>query len=187
MAKFLNKNNKGFTLVEMLVTVTIFSIVISISAGLLVSAIWLQKKGLDHQRLLDQTSYAMEYMSRSLRMAKEDTSGGCIAVNTNYGITRSGEGIKFLNANNGECWEFFREWNSDKNVFQLKIDKNDGNGPYELTSTDLTVNHFNVQVDSSSGQPKVTIFLDIEGKNSHFYSASKIKIQTTVSQRDLNL
>ena len=181
MAKFLNKNNKGFTLVEMLVTVTIFSIVISMSAGLFVSAIWLQKKGLDYQRILDQTSYVMEYMSRSLRMAKEDTSGGCIAADTNYKITYLGKGIKFLNANNGECWEFYLENG------QLKIDKHNGEDPYDLTSIDLTVEDFNVSVSSSSGQPKITFYLDIKGAKAHFYSASQIKIQTTVSQRNLDL
>ncbi len=182
MAKFLNKNNKGFTLAEMLVAVTIFSIIVAVSIGLFASAVQLQRHGLLYQRLLDQTSYAMEYMSRSLRMAKKDTAGICIIAGANYEITHSGDGIKFLNANNNECWEFYLDSE------QLKIDKDDGNPPYELTSADLIVNNFNIYVsgDEMGKQPRVTIFLDIEGRNAHFYSAPRVKIQTTVSQRNLN-
>ena len=65
-------NNKGFTLVEMLVSFAIFSIVIGISTGVFASMIKSQKYSLDTNQLLNQTSYFVEYMSRAIRMAVKD-------------------------------------------------------------------------------------------------------------------
>ncbi len=179
MFKVLN-SNKAFTLVEILVAATIFSIAITIAIGLFVSAVQLQKYVLNYQQLLNQSSYFMEYMSRSLRMAEKAGDSSCIISGKNYELTHSGEGIKFINSNNNECWEFFTESR------QLKINKN--GTVYDLTSTDLIVNSFNISVsgDSSGSQPRITTLLDIRGKTTNFY-IPKIKIQTTISQRNLNL
>jgi len=84
MFKCLNiKMNKGFTLVEMLITALVFSIIVGVATGLFISAIRLQRYNLTYQRLLDQTSYVMEYTARAIRMAKKDI-GGCVPDGTNY-------------------------------------------------------------------------------------------------------
>ena len=167
------KMNKGFTLVEMLVAILIFSIIIGAATGVFASAIKLQRYSLAHQQLLDQTSYAMEYMSRAIRMAQKD-DGSCFGT-SNYN-TSSGIGFK---AYDGQCWKFFLENG------QLKISKNDT--PYELTSENFNVNSFDVTVsgDESDKQPKVTIFMEIEGQGAA--PQPKLKIQTTVSQSNLNI
>ena len=168
--------NRGFTLIEMLVAILIFSIIIGAATGVFASAIKLQRYSLTHQQLLDQTSYAMEYMSRAIRMAQKDTTGGCTGTaNKNYKST--GNDIKFVTYNN-ECWEFYVDGG------QLKIDKN--GTPYELTSGNFNVNSFNVIVpgDESEKQPRVTIFMEIQGEGLN--PQPRIKIQTTISQRNLN-
>jgi len=177
-----NKKNDGFTLVEIMVATAIFSIVIAISIGLFVSSIQAQKYILNYQQLLSQTGYTMEYMSRSLRMAKKD-NGSC--VNGNYQVPLSNDSIKFLNNNNGECWRFYLY--SNGNEKKLMVERNGKS--YNLTSNNLRVNKFRVSVigDSSGHQPKVTIFLDIQGVKSVAGHFPRIKIQTTVSQRDLNV
>ena len=68
------KRNKGFTIIEMLVAVTIFTLVTGSITGLFISSIRSQSKVLTTQKLLDEASYAMEYMGRFLRMAKKDDS-----------------------------------------------------------------------------------------------------------------
>ena len=68
---------RAFTLIEMLIAVVIFSIIIGAATGVFVSAIQLQKYNLAYQQLLDQTSYAMEYMSRAIRMAKRNEGPVC--------------------------------------------------------------------------------------------------------------
>jgi len=170
-----NMKSKGFTLVEMLVTVLIFSIIIGTGTGVFVSAIKLQKYNLTHQQLLNQTSYVMEYIARAIRMAKKDVIG-CID-GSNY--LETANSIKFATYND-QCWKFFLE------NAQLKIDK-DGI-IYELSSSDFQVSSFTVSVSGDVAddnlQPRVTIFMEIEGQGPG--SQPRLKIQTTISQRNLD-
>jgi len=166
------KSGAGFTLVEMLVVVLLFSIVMGTTTGVFASALKLQKYNLSQQQLLNQTSYVIEYMSRAIRMAK---TGGCVP--NNYEATSSS--LEF-GTYNDDCWKFYL---ADG---RLKIDKD--SGTYFLTSADFTVNNFEVTVsgDAVGSQPKVTIYFDIEGKVPGRENP-RMKIQTTVSQRNLNI
>jgi len=190
MKQFHNKvtKNKGFTLIEMVVTMLVFSIIVGAAAGLFVSAIRSQARTLATQRLLDQTSYALEYMGRAMRMARKDIGGTCIADRLNYATTTKGTGgIRFKNYD-GNCQEFFREW--DAGVYRLKEDK-DGSINY-LTSADLDVVSFQIGPFDSwdqddNLQPRVTIFLEIRRAGPKPEEQPKIKIQTTISQRRLDI
>jgi prepilin-type N-terminal cleavage/methylation domain-containing protein len=62
------KREKGFTLVEMLVAIFIFTLTLGAIVSLFISGVRGQRNALATQRLLDQTSYSLEYMSRALRM-----------------------------------------------------------------------------------------------------------------------
>lgn len=179
-------DKKGFTLVEMLVAVSIFTLVVGMATGIFVSALRAQKQSLASQQLLDQISYAMEYMSRALRMATKDLTGACITAKSNYenpgGDTSK---IRFINhLQDDDCQEFFLEDNYLKYKIKIGADEE----TLALTSDDLKVNSLNFNLSGQFQpptdylQPKVTISLDIEGKEQ-----SKIKIQTTVSQRNLDI
>ena len=173
------KKHTGFTLMELLVASTIFFIITASSVGVFISSIRAQEYSLNYQQLLNQTSYVMEYMSRSLRMARKSEGTICSDFSgKNYNSTANS--VEFVNSNNSECWEFSLENG------QLKINKN--GVLHNLTSDDLKVNSFKVLVlgDSSGEQPRITIFLDIESRKKTNSHAPRIKIQTTVSQRDLN-
>ena len=168
--------DKGYTLIEMLVVVLLFSVIVGSATSVFASAIKMQKYNLSYQQLLNQTSYAIEFMSRSIRMAKKD-SIGCID-GSNYQVTTSS--VKFATYHN-QCWEFYLE------AGQLKMRKDGSN--YDLTSDDFTVNSFSVSVTGDGAdleQPKVTISLDIEGNITTSESKPKINIQTTISQRNLD-
>jgi prepilin-type N-terminal cleavage/methylation domain-containing protein len=172
-------NNRSFTLVEMMVAVAIFASVATAVSMLFVSAIRAQRQSLALQELLDQTSYVMEYMSRTIRMAKKDMTGLCTgSVKLNYYF--DGQCLKFKNYK-GECQQFCLEGP------RLKEIKDDVSN--YLTSPELTVSSFDVSGDWSWNQPPtdylqplVTISLEIEGKEQ-----SKIQIQTSLSQRDLDV
>lgn len=168
----------GFSLVEILVAVAIFSVVISVAIGIFTMAMKSQRKILAQQQSLDQISYAIEYMSRAIRMAKKDSSGSCIGANLNYILTHSDQGIKFKNYN-GICQEFYLQGG------QLRENRNGVDLP--LTSSGLTVKNFKIEdfgwdQDIDNLQPAVAIFFDIEGKE-----GTEIKIQTTISQRNLDV
>ncbi|MBM3283920.1 prepilin-type N-terminal cleavage/methylation domain-containing protein [Candidatus Gottesmanbacteria bacterium] len=179
----------GYTLIELLVALTVFTIVVAAPTGFFVSALKGQQKALASQELYDNVSYTLEYMSRSLRMAKKDYSGSCITANMNYETTTDGHNVKFktIDENYNEiCQEFFLDTNDNR----LKEIKNGITLP--LTARNLEVVSFIVG-DHGWGQddydqPKVTLFLEIRGKRGSLPELQpEIKIQTSVSQRNLDI
>jgi prepilin-type N-terminal cleavage/methylation domain-containing protein len=173
----------GFTLVELLVTMAIFLIVIGAATSIFVSALKGQRKALAIQEILNQTSYSLEYMSRAMRMAqKEVAAPSCLSQNgLNYQLTRGGKGIKFRNYS-GICQEFFLEGGQLK---QLK------SGAVEsLTSENFEITSLNLNLIGPSElddfQPRVTIAFTIKGKGQKPEEQTEMKVQTTISQRNVD-
>lgn len=167
--------NKGFTLIEMVVSVAIFTLLVGVTSSVFLSSIKNQKQSLAGQEILDQASYLMEYMSRSLRMAQKDMIGDCTGTaKLNYVF--EGQCLKFLNYNK-ECQQFCLDGT------RLK----DENGSF-LTSANLQVSNFGVLLSGATQppidylQPRVTISLNIAGQEQ-----MSLKIQTTISQRNLDV
>ena len=182
------KNLGGFTLVEMMVAVLVFSIIIASISGIFVFGIREQRKILTSQILLDQVSYALEYMSRSLRMAAKELNSPLTTCLTTYGSNYetydSGTRLRFINHLQGDdCQEFYLENN------QLKYKREAASTTpktFELTSNDLKVTFLKFDLSGQSQtdklQPRVSFYLEIEGKG--FPTAQpKLKIQSSVSQR----
>ena len=184
------KSGGGFTLIEMLVAMAIFSTVMGIIAGILITGIRQQKMALDSQIVLDQTSYALEYMSRALRFAKKEISSpACLSQDgLNLEKTRGGSGIKFINhLQNDDCQEFFLEDNQIK--YRRKIGQPEENS-LPLTSVKLEVASLKFDLagewQTDDLQPRITIFSEIKSAGASEQS-QKIKIQTSISQRNLDV
>lgn len=182
--------NKAFTLIELLVAMAIFSIVVGTISGIFISGIQQQRLALTGQAILDQTSFALEYMSRSLRMAKKElVTPGCLSQKgLNYEITGSGLGLKFINhLENDDCQEFFLE--SGQLKYRKKIGQS-GEETFDLTSNKLEVASLKFNLAGGTQQddlqPRLTIFLELKGKG-ELESSQKIKIQTTISKRNLDV
>ena len=181
------KTNKGFTLIEMMVAVLIFSIVVGAVIGVFVSALQVQRYNLAYQQLLDQTSYAMEYMGRAIRMAVKD-DGTCGFSGYNYRVSNGNTKIEFQNYK-GDCQEFYLDTSVDPN--QLATSKGADYLDIPLTSNNFNVTSLNFRITGAPGsefsddlQPRVTIFMEIQGEGAG--PQPKITIQTTISQRNLD-
>ena len=176
-------NPKGFTLIEILVGVAIFSLAVAAASGIFVFSLKAQRHNLAAQELLDQTSYLTEYMSRAIRAAMKDdieiwgfAEKNCLSGDrVNYEF--DGQCLKFRNYKN-QCQQFCRQ---GARLLEIK----DGDSNY-LTSPNLTVNDFAVILSGESQndfqQPQVSINLNISGEE-----GSGIQIQTTISQRNLDV
>jgi prepilin-type N-terminal cleavage/methylation domain-containing protein len=173
---------KGFTLMELLVVIAIFSIAIGSITGIFISGLSSQRRILAEQDILNQISYAIEYMGRAIRMAKKDDisiSGqtkNCLSGNkVNYETPTESE-IKFRNYLN-QCQRFYL---SSNQIFEEK----EGT-VLALTSPKIKVNTLKFKIFGESQddtyQPRVTIFMEIES------SGKKLQFQTTISQRDLDV
>ena len=170
---------RGFTLIEILVAVSIFVLLVTAASGLFVSSLRAQRINLATQELLSQTSYLGEYMSRAIRMARKDLDGACTGTKKlNY---------EFING----CLKFRRDYEGECVCQQFclvgeRIKEIKGDRENYLTSPDLRVLAFGITLEGETQwddrQPKVIISLEIEGKEE-----TKIEIQTTVSQRELDI
>jgi prepilin-type N-terminal cleavage/methylation domain-containing protein len=176
---------KGFTLVELIVTITVFLIIFETVIGIFIAGIRQQRISLETQSLLDQITFSLEFMSRNLRMANKALDQSCLfSEGLNYEITHNGGGVKFINTmddDNNKCQEFFLENG------RLKYKKGNQNA-LPMTSSKLTVSSlkFNLmgQVQSDDVQPRLTFVLEISSKSPNI---PKTKFQTTISQRKLDV
>ena len=178
---------KGVTLIEMLVVTAIFLILIEAILGVFISNVRVQRRILKTQEQLDQLSYALDYMSRTLRMAKKDSTGKCLSMTgKNYYIQFDESDqpsiIQFLNSE-GHCQQF--KLNNFEIALRTSSDNDQANlgGAQPLTSKSsfrVTSQRFNLIGDDDNSQPRVTIFLEAE-----ISEGKKITLQTSISQRDI--
>lgn len=173
---------KGFTLIELLVSMTIFSIVIISAIGLFNAGIESQRKSLALQTLSDSASYTIEYMSRTIRMAKKDLDGiyitaGCNFENPGGDLSK----IRFLNYHK-EFQEFILENG------QIKEKRESDSQFTALTSDNFQVNKLffklSGECQTDDLQPKVTIVIEIQTKEAE---PQTLNLETTISQRDLDI
>ena len=182
----MQERKKSFTLIELLIVVAVFSIITEAIVGVFAMVLYSQRKILEEQEILNQISYAIEYMGRSIRMAKKDdlsiggVSKDCLSgFKTNYESPSPSE-IKFRNYHN-QCQRFYLDGGK---IAMETIDENVSTTLY-LTSPKLKITSlkFNIlgQEQTDEIQPRVTIFLEVEK------GGRKFQFQTTVSQRDLDV
>jgi len=175
-----SKKEKGFTLVEIIVTTFVFSLTVAIALGIFASVIRLQRYNLKQHELLNQTGYAMEYISRAIRMAVKNDGTICSDwANKNYNLTQGNKSIEFATYHSpNECWRFFQDGEI------LKIEDKNGD-VYPLISDKFQTNlQFTVEGDIPNNQPKVTISMTVQGVGTG--DQPQITIQTTISQRNLD-
>ncbi|PIS38826.1 MAG: hypothetical protein COT34_01600 [Candidatus Nealsonbacteria bacterium CG08_land_8_20_14_0_20_43_11] len=194
---FQKQKSRGFSLVELLVAVLVFSLMIVEISGIFVSGMKNQRYSLAAQQLLDQTSYSLEFMGRALRMARKETdavSGDCLSANgKNYEVNVDNTSIRFINhLENDDCQRFYWDSSEKKLKFQRKIlvPWPDEPETFDLTSKKIEVTKLKFLLDgeleTDSFQPRVTVLMEMKWKEKAGEEAL-IKIQTTVSQRNLDI
>jgi prepilin-type N-terminal cleavage/methylation domain-containing protein len=196
------KNNKtGFTLVEVLVAITVFVLVIAVAGGLFIHVLQSQRKVLAYQELFDQISYVMEYITRGIRMAKKQRGIAdpitCITtIGRNYELVGgSPHHIRFIRWDGTLTPPSFVCYDFRLIDHRIEVSRDRGASWVPLTSPGLRVTNFRFNIigdglETSPLQPKITIVLAAEGREYHIgelIRRSTIHLQATVSQRDLDI
>lgn len=170
------KNKKAFTLVEMLVVVSIFA-VISISVVQTFNVFVLaQEKALASKEMQENIRYAFEVISKEIRMVRVDNDGICVTQGDAYWVDPTGDQLYFLNQYN-QCVHYFMESG------RFKIKRGDKPSVF-VTPSSLNVSNLQFSVVGSlpSEQPRVTVLIKTNPVSTKI-SGMDMSLQTTLSTR----
>lgn len=183
-----NKKNrqKGFTLIEMLISITLFSVVVTIAFGALMTIMDASSKAKTIKIVVNNLNLAMESMSREIRVGQNYTCGRQVfEVPGRSCETSPREGISFLSKDGSSNIYFYFD-SSDKSIKVKKL-KNGQVSTYNLTGEDVEIDKLNFYVSGTetgdSAQPRVLML--VKGKITRPNIESKFDIQTTISQRKI--
>ncbi len=196
------KNNHGFSLIELLVSMALFIVVLTMGIGALMVLISSNSKAQNIQSAVSNIQFAIDSMSREIRTgngyfcsSSTEATGDYTQVQdcnkgTYLSIVEGGKSLTSGGSANPNRRIAYR-YNTALNAIERKI----GSGSWvRLTDSAVSINtmHFNVTnsagKDSSSNnfQPTATIFIngEIIGIGD---TSTEFTLQTTVTQRTLDL
>lgn len=170
---FFKNKHKGFTLIEVMVSVSVFAIILTVGIGSLLTINNAYRKSQTERVVIDNLNFALESMSREIRTGSQYTCGGVCDSNGN-------SSIKFIN--------------SDGDMVVYDFDLNGGQGRIMKNGTGLTDPSF-VVIDNlkffvlggdqtDTVQPYVIITISATTTASN--QQSHFTLETSVSQRLLD-
>lgn len=192
--KKIHKNNKGFTLVEIMVAVSIFAVIMVISAGSIVSIFDANKKSQTLRTVMDNLSLTMESMVRTIRFGTKyhcDITTGVITEPRDCFDSVGSDSLSVLSTD-GDQISYSLD---DSRILREK----NGTESYYLTSNDVTITDLSFWVYGSlsyadeitpgppedPAQPMVIIVIrGFAGDKPT--SRSEFTLQTEVSQRSFD-
>jgi len=157
---------KGFTLIELLVAITVFMVVIFVVLGLFVASLKAQRKVLAQQNIQDNARYLMGFIAKELRMSEIDSVSPTVLNITRYGEVQNGVSVVYSFASNG----IYRDGEL--------INSNEVN---------ITGRFYDSGVGADGEQARITIAIKIETISDKPEEEAEVNIQTTLSQRNLDI
>jgi len=169
------KSNQGFTLIEMIVAVSLFTVVMFVAVGALLAISDANRKATALRVVMENLNFAIESMSRSIRTGTDyscDGGGNCSGGDTLSFTDQYGSAVTYQYDGNAKSILVRKDLGSLKGITSSEV---------EVESLKFYV----AGVGAGDGiQPRVII--TVKGKAG---SKEKLKtdfsIQTTVSQRQI--
>lgn len=183
------QNEKGISLVELVVAVSIFSLVMLAATGIFINAMKAQKAIITMQNVANNTRYVMEFMAKEIRMAQVDVSNLDQTFN-------DGAGSKLNDSNSPSSDISFISFGGDKikysfsggkvlrsNITSASAADDDqpiSSDEFLITDLNFNLNDWDLTVGPSAAAPFVTIFIRAKFKSG---VGKEIDMQTSVSPR----
>lgn len=177
---FQQRKAAGFTLMEMVVSLGIFSAVMLLSVGALVSVQNAQIRSSDVQTVHDNIRFTLELMTKEIRQGRQYAGFSC--------APECGE-MRFLKVISGVEKEIGYCANAGKLVRFIASapESQDCSSGAILTADEATVEgilfYIRSQGDASDGQARATITMRVSSKSSSQKVETVMDLQTTVVQR----
>jgi prepilin-type N-terminal cleavage/methylation domain-containing protein len=184
----ININNRGVTLLELMVSISIFSLMLVAVFSVSSNVITGQREAIALQDASENIRYFMEVASKEIRMTRGNKDG--VALNCPGGITNN----KTFNINAASSELYFQ--NKDdrcviyaENGGRIEVSRDGGANFFPVTSDKILISNLQFIVDDDAAgnvrtqQTSVTISLDVEYRFASRIHKNKNKIQTTISSR----
>ncbi|MBU4338755.1 prepilin-type N-terminal cleavage/methylation domain-containing protein [Patescibacteria group bacterium] len=181
------QNEKGISLVELVVAVSIFSLVMIAATGIFINAMKAQKAIIAKQNVANNMRYIMEFMTKELRMARVNNTDPTLTFNDG---DENDDGT-FLTVKNGNFSRISFE-NGFGNTVLYKFDsanekilrKEGAVAEQTVSSNEISITGLNFKINNwnltAGSAPLITIFMTAEAKNG---VGGEIDVQTSVSPR----
>ncbi|MDP3769868.1 MAG: prepilin-type N-terminal cleavage/methylation domain-containing protein [bacterium] len=182
--------NSGYTLMEMLVSIALFSIVVMASIGVMIMVFGSQSKAIALKDVIDNARFSLELITRELRTGtnfKYSTPPGCPS-----------QGIQFTSYNQGSAQERFYylsdtdadgEYDAIMRVAMLVAGSVDCNLAQQFTAPEIKVYLvwsviYGGTLGPTDGQPRISISMTVRSRNPRPGQDTSFTLQTTVTQRE---
>jgi len=200
MQKINLQNNKGFTIIETMIAISLFLIIVTIGMGSLLNANLLHQKSQDMRSIMDSLSFIMEDMSRNLRTGYDYHCSDNLSDLSIPLSCENGGGVIAFESSDGDPEEASDQW-------VYKIASLDSGETYNISrsvsggasESFVQLNPEEVKIDSASSftvtgaepgdnlQPFVTIKLIGTITSPKDNVVTPFSLQTSVSQRLLDI
>jgi len=174
------KAETGVSLIELVVSVTLFSVLVLASTQIFKMVIDGQRSAIAAQNVQENMRYAMEKMSKEIRMAQisnQDCNGA--AIYKVFNTAETGQELYFKNKN-GDCVTYYLENNRLKIIAGAVADY--------ITPAKIEVSNLKFYINDDlisafhSKQPYVTMAMDVKAIGLAIHE-QKMKFQMTISSR----
>jgi len=206
---FPKKISGGYTIIETMISVSLFLIIVMVGMNTLLNASLLHQKSQDMRSILDNLSFIMEDMGRNLR-----TGSNYYCINDNrsasadlgFSKTLSGQncwGIVFKPANGGPQWGYEVVSQTMNGVTTYFIQRSTDNGAtwVQLTPDEVTITGYDVlsgiqvsgfsvlgaEPPSAGDQQQPFVTIRLVGTITSKGVATPFSLQTSVSQRNIDI
>ncbi len=188
---------KGFTLIEVMVAVSIFTIVMVVALGAILAIVNANRKAQSLHTVINNVNLAVETMARDLRTGYNYKCGPTKDVCT-YGTTASYEEISFTSLQVAErlgtddvVTVIYRRSETSEGKGYLEKSIDDGTNWTRITDNSVDIEGLSFRVwgintllTGDTNQPK--IILNLKAKITAHGNSSEFAIQTFISQRYLD-
>ncbi len=164
-----NRPNQGFTLIELMVSVSIFAIVTLITSGSFIVLANIYRKTQSNRAIIDNLNLAMDTMTLQIR-----------------------EGENYIIGDSGNSFSF-REYRIVDDVYELQreveyklagpiLQQCDNGDCTDLTSAEIEISRLNFTMNTASAK-KVTVVMEGKAKNKQGLE-TEFLLQTSLAQRN---
>lgn len=180
------RSSKGFTIIELIVTMLIISIAIPAILGIFVRSLQIQRRALSVQQIQENALFVLEAMARELRVSRITSScpdgvSGCTIVTLDIVRSVDNEPVSYRLDTLGNVIRHAR--GIDDQPPGQRYDTIMNSADVDFLKLDFRV----TGLTADCQQPKVTIVAAIQNRPTDpSIPTAKINLQTSVTLRDLS-